>query len=269
MPPRITPILNDPGAFSIVKEPIKSTTKPYKPKGTFPFFRLPSELRNRIYEYALFVPETASQHGVVDLHPLMSRQIAPRLRLLQTCRRMYEETYPVFYGRQAIRVFPSHPTFMNAKKPVLMQLPKKYRQTIQTLELRLGPGWGKPPKCQKFTPRLGLKDCTGVRMLRVFVEIDPSGEVFKGFRISDGFYTAFASAQLEAVLQQCPSIELIEFDAYPSVKKRDPLMTALLKVAESTGERIAWGPERGWAMEKELDACDLQGLETAIALVKL
>lgn len=254
MPPRITPILNDPGAFSIVKEPIKVKTKTWKPVGPFRFMNLPLELREEIYKYALFVPDTAIHHGAVDLHPMMSRIVAKRLRLLQTCRQMYEEAYPIFYGRQTIRIFPTHSAYMNARKPIIMQIPKRYRQVIQTLELRLGPGWGKPPKCQNFRPRLGLQHCIDVRTLKVFVEIDPSGEIFKGFRISDDFYTAFASGQLETVLEQCPAIEVIEFDAYPSVKKKDPLMTALLAVAHKAGKRIAYGEQRGWKLDKEMDS---------------
>lgn len=267
--PRLSPLIYDPGAFEIVREPIKVKNKKWKPRGPFRFLDLPSELRNRIYEHAIFVPEDASRDGTVDLNPVMSRMIAPRLRLLQTCKRVYEEAYPIFYGRQAIRIFPTHPAYMNSKKPVLMQLPRRYRQAIQTLELRLGPGWGKPPKCQTLSPRLGLKDCTSVRTLKVFVEIDPSSAIFQGFRISDGFYTAFASGMLEGVLQQCTSVDTIEFDAYPSVKKRDPLMTALLRQANLAGKRIAWGPERGWQWDKELDPCALQVLGEALSVVTL
>lgn len=267
MPGRLFPLQAEPGSFTVVKETPKTRVKAYKPKGNFPFFKLPSELRNHIYEYAIFVPESVAPNGTVDLHPWTQRVVAPRLRLLRTCRKIYEEAYPVFYGRQPIRIFPTHPGTLNSKKPLLMQLPKHYRRTIQTLELRLGPGWGKPPRCQKLTPRLGLKDCTAVHKLKVFVEIDPSGDIFKGFRISDDFYTAFASGLLDGVLQQCPSIEVIEFDAYPSVKKKDALMTALLAQAMATDKRITYGAERGWRLDKEPDPCELQGLENALAVV--
>lgn len=212
---------------------------------------LPSELRNRVYKYALLVPYT------VDLDSSNPKRVATRLDLLRTSRKIYEEAYPIFYGLHTFRIFPTLDGFLNTKMPLLMRLPRHYRRIITSLELRLGPGWSKPPKCQTLRPKLGLKDCKAVRSLKIFVEVDPSHEIFEGFRVDDTFYTAFSSGLLNGILHQIPSISVIEFDAYPSVKKRGELMSALIDAAQAAHKRITWGPSRDWEREGHEVACDL------------
>ena len=60
-----------------------------------------------------------------------------------------------------------------------------------------------------------------------------------------------------------PSLETVEIDAYPAVKKEAPLVMALREKTEEAGKRVVWGPLRGW--EKEGDEPGLIGLEMALA----
>ncbi|KAF2265536.1 hypothetical protein CC78DRAFT_532417 [Lojkania enalia] len=152
-----------------------AATKPFR------FFDLPSELRLRVYELVLLVPKT------VDLDPTNHRAISPRLRLFLVSRRMHDETFRVFYGRNTFRVFPVHGRFFHTKAPLLTRLSPRYRNMMTKLELRLGPGWNKPPKGWVADGRLGLIHAEKVRSLKVFVECDPaSHEVFEGFRAAIG-----------------------------------------------------------------------------------
>lgn len=64
-------------------------------------------------------------------------------------------------------------------------------------------------------------------------------------------------------MEQVPSLETVEFDAYPSVKKDAPLVLALRRRVEEGGKKVVWGPLRGW--EKECDEPGLIGLEKALA----
>ena len=98
---------------------------------------------------------------------------------------------------------------------------------------------------------LGLSDCKAVRILKVFVEVDPSDAIFKGFRAGDGFYERFSQALLRGVLNGVPSIQVVEFDAYPSVKRTGEMMRGLGEVISGFNKVVGWGPERGW--EKESD----------------
>jgi hypothetical protein len=107
---------------------------------------------------------------------------------------------------------------------------------------------------------LGLSDCTSVRVLKVFCEVDPSDSTFKGFRASDGFYEKFCQGLLREVLKKIPTIEVVEFDAWPSVKRTGDMMRGLGAVISSFKKLISWGPERGW--EKESDQTWLDALLT-------
>lgn len=254
--------MNDP-SYGLSDSVKPRSQKSWKPKGVFRFFDLPSELRQDIYELALIFPHT------IDLDP-QNRRITARLNLLLTCRKIYSEAFSVFYRSHTFRIFPTHPGFLNNKEPLLMRLPRRARRAITTLELRLGPGWSKPPKCQSLTRSLWLKDCVSVRLLKVFVELDPSHDIFKGYRKSDTFYTVFASEMLKGILHLAPSVVFVQFDAWPSVRKQDALMTTLLDVAESAGKLITWGPLRGWDTDiSQDDNCDMRRIEecmTALAI---
>lgn len=147
-----------------------------------------------------------------------------------------------------------------------MRLPMHYRTCITTLELRLGPGWSAPPKCQNINESLGLQDCSSLRTLKIFIELDPSDTIFAGFRgrnATEDTYKHFSTALLVGILEQVPWLETIEIDAYPGVKKEAPLVMALVRRVEEYGKKLVWGPLRGW--EKEGDEPGLIGLEKALA----
>jgi hypothetical protein len=100
---------------------------------------------------------------------------------------------------------------------------------------------------------LGLQDATSVRLLTVFVEVDTSNPIFKGFRRDeDGFYELFSQKLLDDVLISVPSINEVQFDAYPSVGRDGDMMRGLLEIANKHKKVISWGPERGWNEQNEL-----------------
>ena len=178
---------------------------------------------------------------------------------------MYDEAYPVLYS-QPMRLITTHGRFFHTKLPLLARLPSHYRSVVNTVELRLGPGWSQPPLCQHTGPSLGLADCTSLRTLKIFVECDPSDTIFAGFRgknATEDTYKHFSVSLLVGILDQVPSLETIEVDAYPGVKKDAPLVMALRRKIEEYGKRLKWGPLRGW--EKEGDEPGLIGLEKALA----
>jgi hypothetical protein len=208
----------------------------------FRFFDMPYELRLRVYEYLLIFNKT------LDLDPTNHRTVAPSLRLFYASRRMHEEASHVFYGRNTFRLFPIHGRYINAKWPLFARVPRKYRGLVTRLELRLGPGFTRPPRGWVVDKRLGLAAVAKAYRLKIFVELDPaSSEIFEGFRTGDkSFYTEYCVDLLRSVLAQVPTIGEIEFDAYPSVPKSSPLVEGLLAEARLNQKRIAWGPERGW-----------------------
>jgi hypothetical protein len=91
-----------------------------------------------------------------------------------------------------------------------------------------------------------------VRVLKIFVEIDPSDTIFDGYRKREGFYEGFSANLLEEVMKRIPSIEVVEFDAYTSVKRNGDMMSGLSEVvAKHEGKMVQWGPKRGWELENE------------------
>ena len=87
--------------------------------------------------------------------------------------------------------------------------------------------------------RLGLEEMEAVRTVKVFVECDPSHEIFNGFRIDRDFFTGFSGSLLEHVLRRLPSVLQVELDGWPSVKREGPLVKRLLEVTRKAGVRIA------------------------------
>ena len=78
-----------------------------------------------------------------------------------------------------------------------------------------------------------------VRTVQVFVECDPSHDIFNGFRIDRDFFTGFSKGLLEGILQRLPSVMQVEFDGWPSVMREGPLVKSLLGVARKAGVRVS------------------------------
>lgn len=85
---------------------------------------------------------------------------------------------------------------------------------------------------------LGLEEMEAVRRVKVFVECDPSHEIFNGFRIDRDFFTGFSGGLLEEVLRRLPGVVQVELDGWPSVKREGPLVKRLLEVARNAGVRV-------------------------------
>jgi hypothetical protein len=217
------------------------------PATPFHFLSLPSELRVRIYEYYFDDDE------VLDLSPDNYKRYHKRLGLMRVCRLLHEEATYYYYSTRTFRIFPTYPgKYFKSKRPLLARLKPLQRECLTSLELRLGPGWNAPPKGWAVNDVLGLKDCINVHKLKVLVECDPSDNIFKGFRRSEGFYEGFSRKLLGDVLDELPAVKAVEFDAWTSVKKSGAMMTGLRKVvAEHDGMLVQWGPDRGWTDEDE------------------
>ena len=100
----------------------------------------------------------------------------------------------------------------------------------------------------KVNDQLGLEDARAVRKMKVFVECDPSHEIFKGFRVNKEFFTNFSGVLLEDILRRLPVLEQVEFDGYPTVR-RGILMSRLQLEAKRQGMRIVRGPE--WIVDSD------------------
>ena len=227
----------------------------------FRFFDLPSEIRLCIYEMVLLIPGRT-----LDLDPSNYISILPRLRCLLVSRQMHDEAYRVFYGSYPVRLFPIHGRFFNTKKPLLMRMGPRYRAAMTTLDLRLGPGWGAPPRCQHTDKSLGLAECVSVRVLKIFVEIDPSGAIFHGFRgkgKDEHSYKLFCVDILRGVIAQVPSLEVVEIDAYPSVNRDSPLVVALVREVERAGKKLVWSGDEQSGLWSD------SGLEAKMAGMRL
>lgn len=221
---------------------------PRVPATPFHFLSLPSELRIKIYEYYF-----EDDEEVLDLSPDNYKRYHKMLGLMRVCKLLHAEATHYYYSTRTFRIFPTHPgKYFKSKKPLLARLKPRQRECLTSLELRLGPGWNAPPKGWVVNDALGLKDCANVHRLKVLVECDPSDGIFKGFRRSEGFYEGFSRKLLGSVLDDLPAVNVVEFDAWSSVKKSGAMMTGLLKtVAEYESLLVRWGPERGWTDEDE------------------
>lgn len=199
-----------------------------------------------------------SLHRTVDLDPLNNFDAPQRLSVFLTSSRMHEEASHVFYGGHTFRIFPTHWRFFGPKaQSMLPRLPPRYRKALVSLELRLCPGGSSNPlKSWRVTNRLALEDMAGVRKLRVFMECDPSQDVFKGFRVERDFFTNFAGEILEEILRRLPSLGEVQFVGFPSVSRDGLLTTRLMDEVKRGKKRILWGPEissRSFSFE---DRCD-------------
>lgn len=236
-----------PSAYpSEAEDEVVATTK----RGSFPFLSLPSELRNKIYSLIF----SAAPHHL-DLDPSIFKIFSrtQMFSIFRVSRQLYREATHHFFSTHTFRLFPTYPgRYFKTKRPLLARLPAQYRESIISLELRLGPGWNNPPRGWAVNDALGLADCTSVRVLKIFVECDPSDAIFKGFRKSEGFYEEFSANLLDEVMKRVPAIKIVEFDAYTSVTRSGDMMTGLEEVvAKYEGKIVRWGPERGWENETE------------------
>ena len=199
----------------------------------FPLFSLPYELRSNILLYILSIPHT------IDLDPTNYRTAHQRLNLFLTCKRLHDEASHLLYSSHTFRIFPTHGRFFTPKTvPLLARLPSHYREALVSLELRLGPGWNSPPKSWWVDSRLGLEEMKNVRTVNVFVEVDPSHDIFKGFRLGKAFFTDFAAHLLEEIIHRLPALVQVLFEAWPSVMQDGPLVKRLIEVAKENGKQV-------------------------------
>lgn len=199
----------------------------------FPFFDLPIELRSKVLSYNL------TEAQPIDLDPNNYRSGRQRLNYFLVSHRFHAEASHMFYGNHSFRIFPTHGRFFSHRtKPLLQRLPSRYRELLTTLELRLGPGWSNPPKSWWVDSRLGIEEMVKVRTLKVFVECDPSHDIFKGFRIGKDFFTEFAAHLLEEITRRLPALLCVEFDGWPSVMREGPLMKKLVAVAKDRALKV-------------------------------
>lgn len=230
--------------------------EPPPPFQPFRFFDLPSELRATILELLLVKDKT------IDLDPSNGRTILPSLRLFFVSRRMHAEASHIFYAQNTFRIFAINGRFFHTKKQLLTRLPAHYITQMRSLELRLGPGFNKPPKGWVVDARLKLDAAVNVRLLKVFVELDPASHPsFEGYRRDGGeaeeFFTVFSVGLLGCLFGELMRLRRVEFDAYPGISRTSPLMRALIEETTVGGKELAWGPERGW--DKIVDT-DLGGM---------
>ncbi|KAF4463188.1 3 exoribonuclease family [Fusarium albosuccineum] len=225
------------------------------PRTPFHFLSLPAEVRIQIYTY--FYDDDVDE--TIDLCPQNYKRYHKKLSLVRVCRQVRDEATFAFYSTRTFRLFPTYPgRYFKTKKPLLARLKPNQRRCITSLELFFGPGWNAPPKGWVVNPALGLSDCVGVQRLKVFVEFDPSDKYFNGWRRSDGFYEGFSKNLLSDVLENLPSVEVVEFDGWTSVSKSGAMMQALMETVTQSGCTIEWGPKRGWtdAMDDDNDIAD-------------
>lgn len=235
----------------------KAVEKPFR------FLDLPAEIRVRIYELHLDVGRS------IQLEAANVKEVRPRLNILFVSRQLYQEAYRVFYSANTFRIFSTNGKHFQTKWPLLVHFPRAYRNVLTTLELRLGPGWTKPPKSWVITPKFGLKDCKNLRTLKIFIELDPaSNPINREWLKYRSLYTDFCVPLVAKLYDDVPTLSDVIFDGYPSVEQDGDLMTAFLAQAREAGKRVSYGPERGWSTES-LRTLELAKVERQLSELSL
>lgn len=245
--------------------PIENAPVVKKPKPKpFRFMDLPVEVRLKVYAYHF-----GEIGPVVDIEHGNYFTIHRRLSIFRVCRRIYYEASDTFYNSKIFRIFPIDGRQSRIKKGLLAKVKPQCRAHMTTLELRLGPGWGKPYRSWVVNDLLGLADCVNVRRLHVYIEIDPSDKIFAGYRKAPGFYEKFCQNLLDDVLKGLPGVQMVQFDAHPSVRKAGDMARGLLDIARANQRTICWGPNRGWTdgdeEEDYKEPAPLASLASAVA----
>lgn len=199
----------------------------------FPFFNLPAEIRNRIYRLILF---SQSGSGRAD-----GRRKSRRTAILATSQRAHQEAAYVLYSTSSFRIFPLQ-EFTPA--PVVQELRPMYRAMVTKLEMVVGSSWTGPPRSWRVSKLLAkrLSKLPAVQILRIYVELDPSGPMFEKYLISPDFYTDFCGNLLRDVLICMPSLKNIEVNGNPGVDSGGPLVSRLIAEAEGKGKKCILGP---------------------------
>jgi len=200
---------------------------------TFPFFDLPFELRSKILCNILTIPQP------VDLDPNNHLAGHQRLNLFLASHRLHSEASYLFYSTHTFRIFPTHDRFFGYHgKPLLKRLPTRYREAITSLELRMGPGWTRPPIPRWVDPGLGLDEMINVRTLKVFVKCDLPHDFIRGIRKGRDRYTGLSADLFEQNIEQLPALSSVEFDGWPSVMWEDSLMKRMIEVVKEHGKTV-------------------------------
>jgi len=204
--------------------------------GSFPFFDLPAELRNRVYALVLFR----------DKLPCRGGRKGSRLNVLMASKRVHREASYILYSSLSFRVFPLQEF---DPLPLVQELPTHYRTLVTNLVMVVGSSWTAPPKTWRVTRSLAkcLKKMEAVQTLKIFVEVDPSEPMFAKYRISYDFYTNFCGNLLRDILNVMPQLRFVELDGNPAVEVHGPLVSRLRAEAEGKGKLIHWGTEGQWA----------------------
>lgn len=210
------------------------------PTEPFRFVDLPSELRNRVYDYVLFSkPEYRS-----------ARRRGSRVACLLVNKKMHEEAAYILYTTHKFKVFPVQ---LFDAPPTVVELPLRYLPYVANIEMVVGPSWTDPPKSWRITRGTArcLKRLTSVQTLRVFVEFDPSHPAFARYRKSYSFYTDYCGDLLGDVLEVMPQVRQVELDGNPGVDVHGPLVSRLKEEILEQDKEVKWGKQANWAHKLE------------------
>jgi len=202
--------------------------------GTFPFFELPAEIRNRIYRLVLF-----SKPGYRG--PDGRRK--SRTSILAANKKIHQEASYILYSSLSFRIFPLQDF---TPVPVIQELRPMYRSMVTKLEMVVGSSWTNPPKTWRVSKLLAkrLGKLSAVQTLRIFVELDPSLPMFEKYRVSFDFYTDFCGDLLRDVLATMPHLAVIELDGNPGIDTTGPLVSRLITEVEGKGKTCTLGPTK-------------------------